>query len=99
MQTIRKEGALCRNLLVNLYLRSVETLPPISFSETMFAAQQLAVVFLAIIARVGATPNCVDTVTLNISDCPPDGAQTVDGSFQSFSIEYGYMGDYAGNLR
>lgn len=65
----------------------------------MLAVHKLAVVFLAIVAKAGATPNYVDNVTLNIPDAPPDGAQTVDGSFQSFSIEYAYMADYGGNLR
>ena len=38
-------------------------------------------------------------VTLNFSDSPPSGSQVLDGSFQSFSIEYAYMADFGGNLR
>lgn len=37
-------------------------------------------------------------LTLNFSPEPPKGGQVIDGSFQSFSIEYAYMADYGGNL-
>ena len=37
-------------------------------------------------------------LTLSFPQEPPQGGQVIDGSFQSFSIEYAYMGDFGGNL-
>lgn len=38
-----------------------------------------------------------DNVTLEASSSPPDGQNVVDAAFQSYSIEFNYMLDYAGN--
>jgi hypothetical protein len=36
--------------------------------------------------------------SLSIPSLPPAGKQIVDANFQSYSIEFSYMLDYAGNL-
>ena len=49
------------------------------------------------------TPNAElsisQTLDLKVGRSPPVHSQVIDGTFQSFSIEYCYMADYAGNLR
>ena len=37
-------------------------------------------------------------IELQIPDSPAEGSQVVDAAFQSYSIEYSYMLDYAGNF-
>ncbi|KAH8650916.1 hypothetical protein BGZ60DRAFT_508900 [Tricladium varicosporioides] len=37
-------------------------------------------------------------LTLTVPSSPPAGKQIVDGNYQSYSIEFSYMLDYAGNL-
>lgn len=39
------------------------------------------------------------TINLDIPATPTGNPQIIDGSFQSFSIEFAYMADYGGNLR
>jgi hypothetical protein len=36
--------------------------------------------------------------SLSVPSLPPAGKQIVDANFQSYSIEFSYMLDYAGNL-
>ena len=40
-----------------------------------------------------------NAITLKFPNSPPPGTQVLDGTFQSFSIEYAYMADFGGNLR
>ena len=37
------------------------------------------------------------TITLDVPSAPPAGRQVIDAAFQSYSIEFSYMQDYAGN--
>jgi hypothetical protein len=38
------------------------------------------------------------TVELDVPNVPTEGRQVVDAVFQSYSIEFSYMADYAGNF-
>jgi hypothetical protein len=44
-----------------------------------------------------STPVINRTITLDVPSSPPEGRQIVDAAFQSYSIEFSYMQDYAGN--
>ena len=54
--------------------------------------------------RVVSTPSAFNTrqsvnktIALNVPDSPTAGRQVIDGAFQSYSIEFSCMADYAGN--
>lgn len=40
-----------------------------------------------------------ENVQLEVPNSAPEGRQIVDASFQSYSIEFSYMLDFAGNAR
>lgn len=42
-------------------------------------------------------PNITTTIPLSVPAAPAPGKQVVDAAYQSFSIEFSYMADYAGN--
>ncbi|KAJ5960282.1 family 79 glycoside hydrolase [Penicillium vulpinum] len=54
--------------------------------------------FAASIGLVCANPSkIVDSRFLKVPSSPPAGRQIVDANYQSYSIEFSYMHDYAGN--
>ncbi len=63
-----------------------------SFSKRIFAVLGVA---LTAVANAQSTPN----FSLSFPATVGKDVQIIDGSFQCFSIEFAYMGDYGGNLR
>ena len=51
-------------------------------------------------ARNDGNSTCIvdREIGLQIPDLPAEGRQVVDAAFQSYSIEFSYMADYAGNF-
>lgn len=54
----------------------------------------LCVLFLAVLAHAMVVK---ETISLSIPASPQHGRQVVDANFQSYSIEFSFMLDYAGN--
>lgn len=48
-------------------------------------------------AKVRMPDSGIETRKLSIPQAPSRSRQTVEGNFQSYSIEFSYMLDYAGN--
>lgn len=56
-------------------------------------------VFGALTSDLRTRQEDIRNVSLNVPDSAPEGRQVVDGGFQSYSIEFSYMLDFAGNTR
>ena len=52
----------------------------------------LSILYFAVV------PAAAQTVRLTIPDAPPEGTQTLSGSFQGYSMEVASFADMAGNL-
>jgi len=56
-------------------------------------AQAVGLSIAAVVARSPASRE----VSLSVPSRPPAGRQVVDANYQSYSIEFSYMQDFAGN--
>lgn len=49
------------------------------------------------VSDISFKPNVTHTIGISPADVPRPGKRFVDATYQSFSIEFSFMADYAGN--
>lgn len=59
--------------------------------------RQAFTAFLTLPVAFGLAVRTTETIPLSIPTAAAPGHQTIDGNFLSYSIEFSYMLDYAGN--
>lgn len=71
-----------------------------AFLILFFSIIRLSSTAVDINARNDGDSTCIvdRQIGLQVPDSPAEGRQVVDAAFQSYSIEFSYMADYAGNF-
>lgn len=57
----------------------------------------IAILIPLAVSNQSSNPNVTSTIKISPAATPLPGKQIVDAAYQSFSIEFSFMADYAGN--